>query len=82
MSANVDEYLTELWGVMDASSSASKESGTMVHVAPRDVVVSMENTCRNALDDEMTGLLSRLFDVSSGLPQILVETIERNLAIG
>ena len=48
----------------------------LMGVSARDIGVSIENVCKNALDDEIAGAASMLFDRESGLPTVLVRSID------
>lgn len=54
-----------------ATSSAETSGATA-----RDVVVSIENSCKNALDDEVSGAVSLLFERSGGLTSLLMRSLE------
>ena len=65
----MNSHLAELRALLLAPSVGSG-------VPARDACISIENACRNALDDELVGFASQLFDRSEGLPSLLVRSLE------
>ena len=74
-STDVERHLEELWALLEAPSVP--EAGTpSIHISANDSCISIENTCKNALDDELAGAVSRLFNRASGLPKLLERSID------
>ena len=67
---HVSEHIHDL----SLLASSTKDAGGLV--AATDVVNSIENLCRNMLDDELAGATSLLFDRSQGLPTIMLSSLE------
>ena len=44
----------------------------------RDITLSIENSCKNALDDEIAGAVSLLFERKGGLPALLLKSLENS----
>ena len=69
--ADVDAHLRDLRAI--ASATADAASGQSVDA--KDVCTSLENWCKNALDDEFTGAAALLLDGDDGLPSILIASL-------
>lgn len=76
MSMNAcDAHLAELASLVSAPPSADGGPPT-IFIPAKDSVLSIENMWKNALDDEVAGLASRLFDRGSGLQVLLTGSLE------
>lgn len=67
----VGRHLEELQTLL----SLAEGGAPSIFIAAKDSCVSIENTCKNALDDELAGAVSQLFNRTSGLPQLLLRSI-------
>ena len=74
MSLDLREHLKDLDHLASASGTAAGLSG----VSAKDIVVSIENACKNALDDEVAGAVSLLFDRATGLPALLRRSLDHS----
>ena len=74
MALELREHLKDLEHLASASGTAAGLSG----VSAKDIVVSIENACKNALDDEVAGAVSLLFDRATGLPALLRRSLDHS----
>ena len=68
-SRRLDGHLDELAASLEPTAGGA-------HISPTDSCLSIENTCRNALDDELAGAVSRLFNRGRGLPRLLQRSMD------
>ena len=61
-----------------AGSSAGDEAHSFSGATARDITLSIENSCKNALDDEIAGAISVLFDRRRGLPALLLKSLSHS----
>ena len=59
-----------------ASSSSNAYSPGLSGSSSRDITLSIENNCKNALDDEIAGAISLLFERKRGLPALLLTSLD------
>ena len=56
--------------------ASGEEIAAVGGFSARDIGVSIENVCKNALDDEIAGAVSALFERNTGLPALLMRSLE------
>ena len=72
-----DEYAQEIAShLSDLKTLASQPVGS-TGISAVDTTVSIENLCKNLLDEQLSGAASLLFDKASGLTSVLWSSIGR-----
>lgn len=61
-----------------ASSTDNVAALGLSGASARDITLSIENSCKNALDDEIAGAVSLLFERKGGLPALLLTSLENS----
>ena len=71
-SIGIDHLLREFSDVLQVAPGPD----AALALSPRDTSISIENKCKNALDDELTGFASQLFDAERGLPALVHRSLD------
>ena len=66
---SLPEHLRDLRAIAESTSDVGINSA-------KDVAVSIENVCKNATDDELSGAVSVLFESTHGLPLLMLLSLE------